>query len=132
RQVRGDPTPARKDSASKGADTLFAAPPVIVTATEPTELVATDGPPRWKTTAGGKLLYVENTETPWIRETEGKDNYLLIAGRWFRSSSTLGPWSSVRADSLPTAFQDIPADSPIGGVRSPVALTVHAQHAPLA
>src|SRR6266576_3072082 len=104
-------------------------PPVIVTATEPTELVVTQGPPKWQTTAGGKLLYVENTETPWIRESEGQYNYLLIAGRWFRSSSTLGPWSSVRADSLPKAFQDIPAESPIGGVRSSVALTVEAQDA---
>ena len=128
-RVRADTTPARTDSASKGADTLFAAPPVIVTATEPTELVATDGPPRWKTTAGGKLLYVENTETPWIRETEGKDNYLLIAGRWFRSPSVQGPWAFARPDSLPAAFQAIPPESPIGGVRSSIALTVEATDA---
>lgn len=102
---------------------------MIVTATEPTELVATDGPPRWKTTAGGKLLYVENTETPWIRETEGKDNYLLIAGRWFKSPSVQGPWAFARPDSLPKSFQDIPPDSPIGGVRSSIALTVEAQDA---
>jgi len=112
-------------------DTLFAPPPTIVTATEPTELVATQGPPKWTTTAGGKLLYVENTETPWIRETEGKDNYLLISGRWFRSQSLLGPWSFARADSLPASFQEIPPDSPIGGVQNSVALTVEAQDAVL-
>ena len=106
-------------------------PPAIVTATEPTELVVTDGPPRWKTTAEGKLLYVENTETPWIRETEGRDNYILITGRWFRSTSVLGPWSFVRPDSLPAVFQEIPASSPIGGVRSSIALTVEAQDAVL-
>src|SRR5204862_4159891 len=70
-------------------------------------------------------------ETPWIRETEGKDNYLLIAGRWFKSSSTLGPWTFARPDSLPKSFQDIPPDSPIGGVRSAIALTVEAQDAVL-
>jgi len=112
-------------------DTLFAPPPAIVTATEPTELVATQGPPKWTTTAGGKLLYVQNTETPWIRETEGKDNYVLISGRWFRSQSLQGPWSFARADSLPASFQEIPPDSPIGGVRSSIALTVEAQDAVL-
>ena len=106
-------------------------PPAIVTATAPTELVVTDGPPRWKTTADGKLLYVENTETPWLRETEGRDNYVLITGRWFRSTSVLGPWSFVRPDSLPAVFQEIPASSPIGGVRSSIALTVEAQDAVL-
>ena len=118
------PPPARPDSTAPP-------PPAIVTATEPTELVSTQGPPRWKTTAGGKLLYVENTETPWIRETEGRDNYLLIAGRWFKSPAQAGPWSSVRPDSLPASFNDIPPDSPIGGVRSSIALTVEAQDAVL-
>jgi hypothetical protein len=137
------PTPARPDTAPPAAAPATAAappakpdstappPPAIVTATEPTELVSTQGPPRWKTTAGGKLLYVENTETPWIRETEGTDNYLLIAGRWFKSAAQAGPWSSVRPDSLPASFKDIPPDSPIGGVRSSIALTVEAQDAVL-
>ena len=104
-------------------------PPAVVTATTPTELVVTQGPPKWQTTAGGKLLYVENTETPWIRETEGTDNYLLISGRWFRSASVQGPWAFARPDSLPASFQDIPPTSPIGGVRSSIALTVEAQDA---
>ena len=136
--ARPDTTKATPDTSGKPADTtaartdtLFAPPPVIVTATEPTELVSTQGPPKWKTTAGGKLLYVENTETPWIRETEGKDNYLLIAGRWFKSPSVQGPWRFARPDSLPKSFQDIPPDSPIGGVRSSIALTVEAQDAVL-
>ena len=75
------------------------------------------------------MLYVENTETPWIRETEGKENYLLISGRWFRSESLQGPWAFARPDSLPAAFQEIPPESPIGGVRSSVALTVEAKDA---
>ena len=126
-----DSSMTKPDSSAARTDTLFAPPPMIVTATEPTELVATQGPPKWTTTAGGKLLYVENTETPWLRETEGKDNYLLISGRWFRSQSLQGPWSFARPDSLPAAFQEIPPDSPIGGVRSSIALTVEAQDAVL-
>ncbi len=104
-------------------------PPAVVTATEPTELVVTQGPPRWQTTVEGKVLYVENTETPWLREAEGRDNYLLISGRWFRGSSLQGPWTFARPDSLPAVFQEIPASSPIGGVRSSIALTVEAQDA---
>jgi hypothetical protein len=126
-----DTTRARADTAKPTADTLFAPPPAIVVATQPTELVSTQGPPRWKTTAGGKLLYVENTETPWIRETEGRDNYLLISGRWFKSASLQGPWTFARPDSLPASFMDIPPESPIGGVRSSIALTVEAQDAVL-
>jgi hypothetical protein len=38
------------------------APPKIVVATKPTELIATDGKPNWKALAGDKLLYVENTK----------------------------------------------------------------------
>ena len=121
------PPPAPPPAAAK-PDSVPAGP-AIVTATEPTELVVTQGPPAWKTTAGGKLLYVENTETPWLRELEGKDNYLLIAGRWFRSPSVQGPWAFVRPDSLPATFQQIPPESPIGGVRSSIALTVEAQDA---
>ncbi|MGH9261640.1 MAG: carbohydrate-binding family V/XII, partial [Acidimicrobiales bacterium] len=56
---------------------------------------------------------------------------LLIAGRWVRSASLQGPWSFARPDSLPAAFQEIPEDSPIGGVRSSIALTVEAQDAVL-
>ena len=131
RKLAGDTTTMPPVDTAARTDTLFAPPPAIVSATEPTELVATQGPPKWTTTAGGKLLYVENTETPWIRETEGKDNYLLISGRWFRSQSLQGPWSFARPDSLPAAFQEIPPDSPIGGVRSSVALTGEAQDAVL-
>ena len=32
-------------------------PPEIVVATEPTELIVTDGPPQWKSLAGGEVLY---------------------------------------------------------------------------
>jgi len=104
-------------------------PPAIVTATEPTELVVTSGPPKWQTTVEGKVLFVANTETPWLRDAEGRDNYLLISGRWFRGSSLQGPWTFARPDSLPAVFQEIPASSPIGGVRSSIALTVEAQDA---
>ncbi len=106
-----------------------AKPPKIVVATIPTELIVTDGKPKWKSLPDGKLLYVENTETPWLRETDTGKMYLLLAGRWFNSSSEKGPWVFVRPDKLPAAFKDIPPDSDVGGLRVSVAGTDEAEDA---
>ncbi|MCJ7433500.1 MAG: hypothetical protein MUO77_08440 [Anaerolineales bacterium] len=105
--------------------------PAVVVATEPTELIVTDGKPQWKSLSGGKLLYVVNTETPWVRDLSGQDMYVLLSGRWFRSASQNGPWAFVRADKLPASFQEIPPGSDIGGLRTSVAGTEEAEEAVL-
>jgi hypothetical protein len=106
-------------------------PPRIVVATIPTELVATDGPPAWRPLPSGKLLFVENTETPWVRDLDGQQMYVLLSGRWFKATSTAGPWAFVPADQLPPAFKAIPSGSDIGGVRVSVAGTEEAEDAML-
>jgi hypothetical protein len=106
-------------------------PPGIVVATAPTELVVTDGPPRWKPIGKGELLYVENTETPWLRELSSQQVYILLSGRWFRSPGVQGPWTFVRPDQLPASFRDIPPESPLGAVRESVAGTDEAEDAAL-
>jgi hypothetical protein len=106
-------------------------PPEIVVATEPTELIATDGKPRWNSLTGGQILYVENTETPWLRHLETGNMYVLLSGRWYRSKSTSGPWTFVRADELPPGFKEIPPASDIGGLRASVAGTDEAVEAEL-
>jgi hypothetical protein len=107
------------------------APPVtkVVVATEPTELIATDGKARWTPLPGGELLYVENTETPWLRQLTTGNMYLLLSGRWYRSKSERGPWTFVRSDELPASFSEIPPASDIGGLRSSVAGTEEAEDA---
>jgi hypothetical protein len=107
------------------------APPAIVVATEPTELIVTQGEPDWQSLPGGTLLYVQNTETPWLRELSTNNLYLLLSGRWYRSKSLEGPWTFVRADELPASFQDIPPESAIGGLRASVAGTEEAEDAVL-
>ncbi|QQX79918.1 carbohydrate-binding family V/XII [Shewanella sp. KX20019] len=107
-----------------------AAPAVIAVKTA-TELVATDGKPRWKSLTAGKLLYVSNTETAWIREVASGDMYLLLSGRWFQAKKEAGPWAFIRADKLPTSFNDIPPESDIGGLRVSVAGTTEAEQAML-
>ncbi|MCI0518559.1 MAG: carbohydrate-binding family V/XII [Woeseiaceae bacterium] len=106
-------------------------PPAIVTANKPTELIVTQGTPSWKLVAGEQLLYVQNTESPWLREIATGNMYLLLSGRWYRAKSTYGPWVFVRADELPASFKDIPPASDIGGLRASVAGTEEAEDAML-
>lgn len=112
-------------------DPVPSVPPDIIVATEPTELVVSDGDPKWKPVGDGSLLYVENTETPWVRELATQQLYLLLSGRWFRSAGTAGPWAFVRPDQLPDGFKNIPAASDLGGVRVSVAGTEEAEDAVL-
>jgi hypothetical protein len=105
--------------------------PRIVVATEPTELIATDGPPDWKPIGKGELIYIGNTETPVIREVSTGKIFLLVSGRWFTAESFAGPWSVVRPDRTPAGFKDIPPDSDLGSVRVSVADTPEAEDAML-
>lgn len=111
------------------SESMIDRPPAIVSAVAPTELVVTDGTPRWSSVADGRLLYVENTETPWLRDIESGAMYLLLSGRWFRADSKQGPWEFVRADELPQAFADVSPEAPIGGIRTAVAGTPEANDA---
>ena len=105
------------------------AAPTIVVATRPTELVSTDGKAKWVALTGGDLLYVSNTETPWLRELSTQNMYILLSGRWYRSKNQDGPWTFVRPDELPASFSDIPPASDIGGLRVSVAGTEEAEQA---
>tara|TARA_R110002110_G_scaffold3754_1_gene19521 strand:- start:46689 stop:48908 length:2220 start_codon:yes stop_codon:yes gene_type:complete len=103
--------------------------PEIVVATEPTELIVSDGKPEWTSLDGGQLLYVKNTETPWIRDLSGGNMYVQLSGRWYRGKQESGPWTFVRSDKLPESFAQIPPASDIGGVRTSVAGTPEADEA---
>jgi len=106
-------------------------PPKIVVATEPTELIATDGPPSWQPIGKAELMYIANTETPVVREVKTGSVFVLISGRWYRAATLAGPWDVVRPDSLPAAFKDIPPASSLGAVRVSVAGTPEAEDAML-
>jgi len=106
-------------------------PPLIVAADKPTELIVTQGKPDWQALQDGQILYVQNTETPWLRDLPTNNMYVLLSGRWFRSKSQDGPWTFVRAGELPAGFKDIPPASDIGGLRTAVAGTSEAEEAVL-
>lgn len=101
----------------------------VFATTEPTELIATDGKADWQSLQGGELLYVANTETPWLRQLSTGNMYVLLSGRWYRAKSQKGPWTFVPANELPSSFRDIPPASDIGGLRASVAGTEEAEDA---
>lgn len=105
--------------------------PRIVVATEPTELISTDGPAAWKPIGKGELLYIVNTETPVIREVASGKVFVLISGRWYTAGSLAGPWENVRPDRVPASFKDLPPASDLGAVRVSVAGTPEANDAML-
>lgn len=103
--------------------------PEVVYATQPTELIVTDGPAELKAVAETEgLRYVSNTETP-LFELDGIW-YFLAAGRWFAAANLkAGPWTY--AAELPAAFAEIPEDHPTAAVRASVPGTVEARMAAL-
>jgi hypothetical protein len=91
--------------------------PVIYVSVGPGELLMTDGLPQFEAIANTELEYVKNTTANIFRDTRGRDYYILLAGRWFRSKSLeSGPWEFVDGKNLPEKFAAIPENSLKAGV----------------
>ncbi|MDP9173611.1 MAG: hypothetical protein M3O30_07070 [Planctomycetota bacterium] len=101
----------------------------IVTATEPTEVVWTEGEPQLSTIAGTSLLYVTNTDADVFMSIDNQQVYVLLSGRWYSASSRHGPWINVPADRLPDDFKHIPPNSEKGDVLAHIPGTSAAQDA---
>jgi hypothetical protein len=85
--------------------------PRILVATEATELIVSDGAPRWSTEVPGELEALSNSENDVFRTLPDQQYYLLLSGRWYRSDAYSGPWTFVAPDQLPASFRKIPKDS---------------------
>ena len=83
----------------------------IIVSTEPTELIQTEGTPVYKPIDSTNLQYVSNSKNDIIKTADGQI-YILLAGRWYKSSSFNGPWAFNGADKMPAAFSNIPEGSP--------------------
>lgn len=101
----------------------------IIVATEPTELLQTEGAPEYKQVAGTSLLYVSNSPNEIFKEINGQQTYILIAGRWYQAPNLKGPWKFVSADQLPADFAKIPKGSDKEDVLPSVAGTDAAEEA---
>jgi hypothetical protein len=97
--------------------------PQIIVATEPTELIVSEGAPKYTPLTGTGLLYMSNTESDIFMEISSQQLYVLLTGRWFSSKSLKGPWAYVPSDKLPEDFSKISEDSEKGYVRAQVAGT---------
>jgi hypothetical protein len=101
----------------------LSAPPEIVISTEPAEIIITEGNPEMATVEGTGLLYVKNTENELFMDVDAQQYYVLLSGRWYRSSSLQGSWTYVASDKLPTDFSLIPEGSEKDAVLANVAGT---------
>jgi hypothetical protein len=107
------------------------APPKILVATEPTELIVTQGAPNFALITGTQLLYVTNSEENLFRDLTSQRLYLVLSGRWYTGPGFNGPWTFVRSDQLPPDFTRIPPASPKGDVLAFVSGTSQAKDAAL-
>ena len=105
----------------------------ILIATEPTELLVTDGAPTWAPIEGMNLLYLDNTDSNAFLELSTQRYYVLLSGRWYRGEGIVGElqWEHVPNDELPEPFGDVPEDSVNGAILSQVAGTPQAREAVL-
>ncbi|MDR3608640.1 MAG: hypothetical protein P4M08_14855 [Oligoflexia bacterium] len=106
--------------------------PAVYVSTVPTELIQTEGSPKLQSVSGTKLLYVENSANDIFVDQASGDYYVLISGRWYRSSSLNGAWTFVSAKKLPDDFAKIPENHRKGTVLASVAGTPQAQEAAVA
>ena len=104
--------------------------PEIVVSTVPAELLVTDGPADFVPLVDD-LLVLKNSADDVFLHLEEQKYYIVLAGRWYQSSSLDGPWSNQSADELPVAFSRIPTDSAQADSRVYVAGTPEAEDAVL-
>jgi hypothetical protein len=57
----------------------------IIVASEPTELIVSDGDPSWSPVEGMDLLYMDNSDSNAFLELSTQKYYVLLSGRWYRS-----------------------------------------------
>jgi len=109
----GVPDSVKKAVESGTVAAPAATPPLqIVVVTRATEVIQTEGEPRYTVIPGTDLLYVNNTDADLFLDIAGQKHYALLAGRWFAAVSLeKGPWEVVAPDNLPKGFAAIPPGS---------------------
>lgn len=105
--------------------------PTIYTATEPTELIVTDGPSQMASIYNTNLLYISNTESDVFLDIMTQKVYVLLSGRWYVADRMDGVWAYVPSDKLPPDFAKIPPESSKASVLTGVAGTEAAEESVL-
>jgi hypothetical protein len=102
--------------------------PEIVVATEPTELLVTEGAPEYEPVTGS-LKGVTNADGNLFYDSESLLYYVVLSGRWYQSGAISGPYAYIASDALPSDFSNISPDSKYAPVRTYVAGTDEAREA---
>jgi hypothetical protein len=100
----------------------------IIISTEPAELIQTEGAPVYKPIDSTNLQYVSNSKNDILKTADGTI-YILVAGRWYKSSSLNGPWTFNGSDKMPAEFAKIPEGSPKDNVLVSISGTPAAEEA---
>jgi len=124
-------TPPPPDDAVGDTVSVTGPQPGVIVATEPTELLVTDGDPEYSPLSGTDLLYVSNSESDILLDIQSQTYYLVLSGRWFGADSLDGSWTHVRPADLPETMAAIPADSEMGHILLSVPGTLEAEEAVL-
>lgn len=102
----------------------------IVVSTTPAEMIQSNGQPQFANIDGTSLSYVSNSQNDIFQDKNSGNYYVLISGRWYKSSSLRGSdWEYVASNSLPADFAKIPEGSPKDNVLASVAGTDAAREA---
>jgi hypothetical protein len=103
--------------------------PDIIVSTVQAELIQSNGEADFSPIKGTGLLYMTNTNNDVFMNIADQQYFVLLSGRWYKSSSLKGPWTYNPSDKLPADFSKIPEGSDKDNVLSSVAGTDQAQDA---
>ena len=119
-------------TAGGSSPSLNASTPAILVSTTPSEVIVTEGAPKWEALGTSGVEYVTNTGGNIFRLTSNSAIYVLISGRWFTAATLAGPWVYVAPASIPDEFHAIPQDSAKENILASVPGTAQAQEASIA
>lgn len=101
----------------------------VIVSREPAELIQSRGEADFTPISSTNLLYVENSPNDIFMDVSSQQYFVLLSGRWYRSSSLKGNWMYIPAEQLPADFAKIPAGSSKDNVLASVAGTPAANNA---
>ncbi len=100
-------TDDEKESFKDSVSTIV---PKVIVVTEPTELIAIDGVPKYKNVEGTDIMYAENTDNDLFYCAADSRLYVLLSGRWYVHNQD-DTWEYVAPDKLPSGFYKMNAEN---------------------
>lgn len=101
----------------------------IIVSTVPAELIQSNGVAVYTVIDSTSLSYISNSANNIFKDNNTQSIYILIAGRWYKSTSLNGPWTYNEPDKMPVDFSNIPEGSAKDNVLASIAGTDAADEA---